>query len=506
MHLKSRKLLKLAVCSSIWILLLTFAASALAKEKVKVSELEIKTTDYFTMYLGEVKVLPIAGIDRVAVGNPKVLSNSILSEGQIVVLANSVGITTLYLWLESGKERRLDVRVVDREKIDSYSEIRQLVKSIKGIRAKKVGEVTVVEGTVSVADKSVFDRIMARYKDVLNLVTPADSYSEVSELLKGVPNLRINKLGTSTVISGEVSDDDAKLIELVESRYPNLINMSKKEDVVAEKMIYMQVKIMEVSKSLTEKIGINWSTLGIAGPSLGFGVEASRNGATILNSANTGDVFTKAGGANLTSAAGYFGIASEITSTINLSEETGDAVTLAQPRLSARSGGKAEFVAGGEYPMPTTSSEGQVTVEFKQYGIILKIEPIVDDNDNIMAHVETEVSEIDDSVSVDGIPGIKSRSTKTDISMLEGQTLVIAGLLKEEGSKNNDDVAWLRDLPVLGPLFRSSDFRNDKSELVIFVTPTIHDVNSPENKAALKKADMIKEEFARIVEGNEILD
>jgi pilus assembly protein CpaC len=156
--------------------------------------------------------------------------------------------------------------------------------------------------------------------------------------------------------------------------------------------------------------------------------------------------------------------------------------------------------------MPTTSSEGQVSVEFKQYGIILKIEPIVDEDNNIMAHVETEVSEIDDSVVVSGIPGIKTRSTQTDISMRERQTLVIAGLLKEEGSNNNDGVAWLKNLPVLGPLFRSNNFKNNKTELVIFVTPTIHDVNSPENKAALNKANSIQSQFSKIVKGNGILE
>ncbi len=505
MQKQNKKIWKILTSGCCLLLLLSFAVSAFSSNRVRVAAFEMRDTAYVNMYLGEIRVFPIAGIDRVAVGNPKVLSNSILSQGQLVVLANSVGVTTLYIWLDNGKERRIDVRVIEKEKIDSYTEIVQLVKSIKGVRVKKVGELTVVEGAVAAADKAVFDRIMERYKDVLNLVRPADSYREVTALLADIPHIKINRLGNNTVVTGEVDEENAKLIQLVESRYPNFINMSKKEAVVASKMVYMDVKIMEVAKSFTESIGINWAD-AFRGPSFGFGSEVTRNGGTILNSSSISSVFASSGNANLSVGAGYFGIAADITSKINLSEQSGDAVTLAQPRLSARSGGKAEFLAGGEYPMPTTSTEGQVNVEFKPYGIILKIEPVVDDNNNIIAHVETEVSEVDDDTAVGTIKGIKSRSTKTDISMLEGQTLVISGLLKEVGGISNDDVAWLRDLPVLGPLFQSSNFRNNKTELVIFVTPTIHDVNSPENKAALEKAKKIRTEYAKIVEGTKILD
>ncbi|MBU0969647.1 MAG: hypothetical protein KKC20_03325, partial [Proteobacteria bacterium] len=354
-------------------------------------------------------------------------------------------------------------------------------------------------------DQVVFNRIMDMYKDALNLVTPADSYQDISNLLSGIPNLKIRKMGRETIIAGEVSEGDDKLIKMVAARYPNLLNMTKKQAVIAEKMVYMHVKIMEVSKNFTETIGIDWTTMKIGGPSFGFGWEANRNNASIVNSGMS-DTATKMKGLNLTNGAGYFGIATMIGSTLNLAESSGDAVTLAEPRLSARSGGKAQFLAGGEYPMPTTSSQGQVSVEFKSYGIILKIEPIVDGENNIMAHVETEVSEIDDVLNVSGIPAIKTRSTQTDISMRERQTLVIAGLLKEDGSNNNNGVAWLKDLPVLGPLFRSSNFKNNKTELVIFVTPTIHDVNSPENKAALNKANSIQSQFSKIVKGNEILE
>lgn len=493
-------------CSCVLTILLFFAVLSFAEVGIKPSELKRKTSQTIIMYQGEVRVLAIVNIDRVAVGDPKVLSNSILSEGQMVVLANAIGETTLYIWLENGEELRFDVRVLKKDKIDSYAEVRQLVRHIKGVQASKVGDMTVVKGHITLADKMIFDRVLDRYKDVLNLVVPADPYAEVSALLSGIANIKVARVGSNSVVSGEVSPSDAKLVELVASRYPTLINMCKKEDIVATKMVYMQVKIMEVTKSFTEDVGIKWGTMDISGPSFGFGVEKSHNGSTILNKKGVSDVFTKANLPNLNSASGYFGIATEITSAINLAERSGDAVTLAQPRLSARSGGKAEFLAGGEYPMPTTSTEGQVTVEFKKYGIMLKIEPIVDDRDNILAHVETEVSEIDAAVKVGNIPGIKTRSTSTDVSMLKDQTLVIAGLLNREGSSSNDDVKWLRDLPVLGPLFRSNNFQNKKTELIIFVTPTIHDVNSPENKAALANAERIRGEFDKIVEGNELMD
>ena len=468
--------------------------------------LEAGERDSISMYLGEVQVLEIGGIERVAIGNPKVASNTILPQGQLVVLADSVGITTLHIWLKDGSEKQFDVIVKDKEVLDSVQELSSLLADIQGISVVKIGNQTVIKGSIAKKDRSQYDRILSRYKDVLDLVTIRDTGSDISRLLEEVPNVSVRDIGGYTVISGEVDDEFDQLIKIVEKKFPNILNMTRVHEAVAGKMIYMKVKIMEVNKKVTESLGIKWNNLGVIGPSFEFGVEGVRQRGTILNADGTSKVFTKSGNANLTTASGYFGIATGVTSLINLSEETGDAVVLAEPQLSTRSGGKAEFLAGGEYPLATTSVSGQTTVEFKQYGIMLNIEPVVDDQGNILAHIETEISTIDDAQSFGDYKGLLTRKTNTDVSMREKQTLVIAGLVQDLAHKDYDKVKWLGDLPVLGPLFRSKDFKNQKTELVIFVTPYVYDASSPQNKENLAKAGKIQQTFDEIVKGRELLE
>jgi pilus assembly protein CpaC len=197
---------------------------------------------------------------------------------------------------------------------------------------------------------------------------------------------------------------------------------------------------------------------------------------------------------------GFFGIATEIISSINLARNSGDAIILAEPSLSARSGGEAEFLSGGEIPLPVTSNDGQASVEFKEFGIKLRIKPTADDAGNIIAEVETELSTVDPSLSVGGIPGFRTRKASTDASLKNGQTLVISGLVNRELSDNTTGFAFLSKIPVLGALFRSKDFRNNKSELVIFVTPYIYDELSDINLKAIERSNRMRSEFLENIE------
>lgn len=458
------------------------------------------------MYVGEVRVLKLDKIDKVAIGNPKVASNSILNNGQMIVLADTVGITTMHIWLQDGKEKVFDILVREKADMDSYRDLSKLVSHMPGVSVSKIDDILVVNGKISKTEQKQLTAVLAKYKDALNLATIQDAEKVVHQLLQDVPNVQIKEVDDYVVVFGEVDEEYSALIGKVAAKYPQLLDLTRVQDAVVDKMIYMRVKVMEVNKKVTENLGINWNVSKILGPSLEFGVETSRNGGTILNAENTSKVMTAPGGANLNTARGFFGIASGITSLINLAETSGDAVVLAEPQLSTRSGGKAEFLAGGEYPMPVTSSMGQTTVKFKKYGILLDIEPVVDDLGNILAHVKTEISTIDSTIVVDGLPGLLTRSTSTDVSLRPKQTLVIAGLVQDLANKGYDKVKWLADLPVLGPLFRSKDFSNQRSELVIFVTPYVYDVGSEINIQANNKAEMIQATFDTIIEGNELLE
>lgn len=457
------------------------------------------------LYVGEIQVIKTGRIDRVALGNPKIASNSILPNGQLIIMGDAAGATSMHIWLTGGEEQEYEIIVSDRAQYDDYQELATLIKTVPGVTINRIGELIVIGGEVDSKDTERLQKIVSQFKGILNLVSASDRHKEIEILLGNIPGSLIREVGANTVISGEVSKEYANLIKIVQGKYPDLLDLTRTPAAVAGKMIYMQVRIMEMSKKVQETLGINWAD-SMIGPSFSFGVEGGRKGATILNDSNTSSVLGKTGVSNLTTAAGYFGIATGISSVLNFLETNGDTVVLAEPRLSTRSGGEASFLAGGEIPMPVTSNVGQTTVEFKKYGISLDIKPVVDDRGNILAHIETEVSIPDQSVAVDNIPGLKSRKTSTDISMRAGETLVIAGLLDEEAQKSYDGVAGLSRIPILGALFRSKDFLNQRTELVIFVTPQVYDASNPVNRAGMETAKAMRKNYEKILSGDGLLE
>lgn len=223
-----------------------------------------------------------------------------------------------------------------------------------------------------------------------------------------------------------------------------------------QRMVRMRVRMVEFRKSALGSLGIDWSD-GTSGPAFGAAGDASFDGAF-----NT-----------VTPISAAFGIASNITSRINFLAQNGDAVTLAEPVLSAINGGEASFLAGGEVPYPSVGENGQTQVEFKEYGVKLNIAPLIDDAGNVHARLETEISQLDSSVTVQGAPGLLTRRAQTEVTVRSGETIVISGLLSSESSTDTDRIPGLGRLPIIGKLFSSKNKRNTVNELVIFVTPQV---------------------------------
>lgn len=249
-----------------------------------------------------------------------------------------------------------------------------------------------------------------------------------------------------------------------------------------EKMIRMKVKIVEVRKNALKSLGIDWAN-SANGPAF------STVGDFIAS-----DLFSNYGDSGISdelpstvrSFSTHFGIATSITSQINFLASNGDAITLAEPMLSSKNGGVAKFLAGGEVPYPVTGANGQVSVEFKEYGIKLEVNPFADDSGNVSTKIFTEVSQIDPAVTVLGAPGLLTRRTETEINVVTGKTIVISGLLTAESSNDIDKLPGLGDIPFLGALFKSENFRNQATELVIFVTPEVIDPIANEMSAKEK--------------------
>ncbi|MCW8928691.1 MAG: pilus assembly protein N-terminal domain-containing protein [Gammaproteobacteria bacterium] len=468
-------------------------------------------SNYF-MFVGEVKVYQIdEPVERVAVGNGKLLSTSITDKGELILIAESKGDTNIHIWMKNGNEHRLKVYVTEKDIARVVSELKQALSGVKKLKIKKVGDFIVLEGEVEKKYQTVIEEVGKKYDSLINLVEYndflGDNFSELQSALKAVPGLSIRKLGDRILLEGDVDEKYKLIMAAVLEAFggSNILNLTKTPTVLNNKMIYMNVKITEFATSDLDELGIDWDSQ-VNGPYGGYiggnkiprGLSGGDGSRTISDLADAG--YT----------GGYFGIATEITSRINLLVSSGDALLLAEPRLSAYSGGEAEFLAGGELPIPFTNSDGSISVEYKEYGIILKINPIADEQGNISAHVETEVSSVDESVSVEGVPGFKTRRTYTDVRMKDKQTLVLSGLINNEISKDKSGLPVLGEafegIPVLGRLFQSEGFNSSQTQLVIFVTPTIYDADSELNKQEEARAKSLVDSFKSKTGIEEIID
>jgi pilus assembly protein CpaC len=260
-----------------------------------------------------------------------------------------------------------------------------------------------------------------------------------------------------------------------------------------ESTILIKAKLIEVKKSALRSIGVNWSDVA-NGPQFGT-----------LNDFVTNDVFRvlppESSGLtvrNLPSRTSfgtgnnYLGLTSQLDSMVNLLLQNGDARLLAEPTLTCINGGQADFLAGGELPIPIIDDDGRINVTFKQFGIILNIEPRASDSGIIRTKVGVEVSNIDPAVTVRGIPGFATRKTKTEMNVRSEQTMVVAGLYSSNDAKSVDKVPGLGEIPLIGELFKSRDFRRGDTELVVLVQPQIVNADSQPVKDGVAKYETLR--------------
>jgi len=408
-------------------------------------------TTEISLYIGEVKTLPVTRIQRIAIGNGKLITTNVL-EKELLLLGETPGRTSMMIWTTDGKELKYTVNVVA--------------------------------------------------NDI------SDTQRRLSQLLVNMPGIKVDRVGQHVVVTGNASKLDLSRIASIAALFPQALNMVREEEVTMKRMVYLKLQIVEMKKSLAENIGIQWDTQ-IAGPGAGAAIDFRTNDVFRVPK-DPPTQFGPGGGTlplSLTSFRGYFGIATAITSRINLAVANGDAWVLATPELSTRSGGEAKFLAGGQIPVVTPASGlSPATVTYKDYGIKLSIKPVADDKGYVSSAVTTEVSTIDNSVAINNQPGFLTRQTDSEINVQAGQTMVISGLVNQDLARDVNSVPWLGQLPILGPLFRSTGFKSGRTDLVIFVTPTVVDPTSTINRERLDKALDMQEKFQQRLGPRGIVD
>lgn len=243
-------------------------------------------------------------------------------------------------------------------------------------------------------------------------------------------------------------------------------------DTAGSDQVMLKVRIVELARSELKRFGINWEAVLNSGNFV-FGLGQGRdfvNDSGILQrdtTNGTNSIFTGARGGDY-----------NINAVIDALEDDGLVSVLAEPNLTTRSGTPANFLAGGEIPIPVPGQLGQVTIEYRQFGVSLQFTPIVMSKDKISLSVLPEVSALSDANAITGgdfgrIPSITTRRASTTVDLGSGQTFAIAGLLRNDQSNQVSKFPILGDIPVLGTLFRSSAFQNNQTELVILVTPYV---------------------------------
>ena len=319
-------------------------------------------------------------------------------------------------------------------------------------------------------------------------------------------DIKVEMLNDTVILTGAVRNpSDSNKAFMIASRFivaKGVGNTRAKNKVInllaveAEEQVMLKVTVAEVQRTLLKQLGINvgaaitsgnfFNTLltanalpltaaaglgtlptpGIATTGAGagklFNYNAGPNGA--------GDPFGNSG------LAGAWGNGqAQMNYAIRALERDGLIRTLAEPNLTAISGEAAKFLAGGEFPVPVVDTSGALSVTFKQFGVAVAFTPVVLSEGRISLKIETEVSEISNkgAVVLNGIsiPALKKRSAKSTVELPSGGTIAMAGLIKEDTRQNIDGMPGLKDLPVLGTLFRSRDFIKSETELVVFVTP-----------------------------------
>ncbi|MEL6417322.1 MAG: type II and III secretion system protein family protein [Pseudomonadota bacterium] len=355
---------------------------------------------------------------ELSIANPGIADISSLSDRTIYVLGKAPGLTTLTLLDGSGQLiTNVDVRVA--ADVSEFKErLRQILPGEK-IEVRTANDGIVLSGVVSSS---------ARLQRALDL---AERYAE-------------GRVSNLMVVGG-----------------------------IQQVMLKVRFAEMErnVSKSLSSSLALNGITLdGDLGVNSGPGT---------LNT--SGAVTNALGGSipatNENAGAIVFGFNAgdlEVGLLLEALETKGVVRTLAEPNLIALSGQEAKFLAGGEYPVPVSQDNGEVTVQFKPFGVELNFIPRVVDQDIINLELNAAVSAIDPNngfrIDAFEIDAFSRRETETTVELRDGDSFAIAGLLQDTFRDNNAQIPWLGDIPVLGALFRSADYQRNQSELVIIIT------------------------------------
>jgi pilus assembly protein CpaC len=313
-----------------------------------------------------------------------------------------------------------------------------------------------------------------------------------AELNAAIPDndIKVKPVPNGIILTGTVRDsisaNDAYRIAM---RYiPGGGDIINRIQVTGSNQIQIRVRFAEVQRSIDNSLGFNWQNIITAGSNMTVGLATGNGvhmvGTGIFNSGsvnNTG-LFPRPSNASLSTPNDVLGVAATfgnftVDGMIDALAQEGYLTVLAEPNLTAMSGETANFLAGGQYPIPVPQGNGTISISYQSYGISLAFTPTVLSGNRISLHVRPEVSELTETGSIVSdnitVPALTTRKAETTVEVASGESFAIAGLVNNSQTQSVNKFPMLGDLPVLGALFRSSHFVNGQTELVVIITPYI---------------------------------
>lgn len=371
--------------------------------------------------LNESKYMAASGITRLAVGNPAIADVQLLSSGDFLLVGKKAGTTSLIVWSDGGRRTEYTVYVAGND--------RGMASAIQDAIGYPKVHVQMIE-----------DRVMLRGK--VENQYEHDSALKIAGLYTG--------------------GDGSGVIDLLEMEHPSQIRL--------------EAQIIEINSDYTKNLGIQyWSQTPGSNSSSGSSSDNPNNNITV----GTAGLFY--GGEDFSSTRKHGGWLGSHVANVNVTLQAlineGKARILSRPSITTMSGKTANILIGGRIPIPVSDGNGNVSIDWHEYGVKLKIEPVVDSEDKITSKVHAEVSTLDYShgVKIDSfsVPGIATREAESEVNVRSGMTMAIGGLINSEDAKIVSKIPLLGDIPIIGRFFRHTSNTRDKREVIILITPTL---------------------------------
>ena len=389
--------------------------------------------------------LPSA-VGRISVGNPNIADITMISPTELYLLGKNYGSTNLVIWRKSGSTTAIDVNVnINVARMEQ--KLRELMPEEVSISVHAAADSIILSGVVSSAVKAKYA------EDIANAFVRDINRALVLPVMAGD-----TRVASGAMVSGNSPTPNVATTATTTAKVVNLLQVASGQQVMLE------VKVAEISKTLLDKLG---SSVGAKSTSGGLTYGILSNFLSLGN--------------------GIFSITGDNGNKVSVDAQKQDGLIkiLAEPNIISISGQEASFLAGGKIFIPVSSTNTGgfpvITLEEKEFGVGLKFTPTVIESGRIHLKVAPEVSELAQAGSafttVTGVtsvlPSITTRRVQTTVQLMDGQSLAIAGLIKNNVTETIKRIPLLGDIPILGALFRSSEFQSDRTELMFVITPRL---------------------------------